>query len=48
MLNKDWHPCAEVPKVAEKDALRYLKTFFVSFALKYTDKENYWQSLHVR
>ena len=37
-------PCAEVPKVAEKDALRYLKTFFVSFALKYIDKENYWQS----
>ena len=22
------------PKVAEKDALRYLKTFFVSFVLK--------------
>ena len=30
---------AEVPKVAEKDALRYLKTFFVSFVLKYANKE---------
>ena len=30
---------AEVLEVAEKDALRYLKTFFVSFALKYADKE---------
>ena len=28
----------EVPKVAEKDALRYLRTFFVSFVLKYADK----------
>ena len=35
---------AEVLKVAEKDALRYLKTFFVSFVLKYADKENSWQS----
>ena len=30
---------AEVPKVAEKDALRYLKTFFVSFVLKYANKK---------
>ena len=30
---------AEVPKVAEKDALRYLKTCFVSFVLKYSNKE---------
>ena len=30
---------AEVPKVAEKDALCYLKTFFVSFVLRYVDKE---------
>ena len=30
---------AEVPKVAEKDALRHLKAFFVSFALKYANKE---------
>ena len=29
---------AEVLKVAEKDALCYLKTFFVSFVLKYADK----------
>ena len=29
----------EVPKVAEKDALRYLKTVFVSFVLKYANKE---------
>ena len=36
---------AVVPKVAEKDVLRYLKTFFVSFVLKYADKENSWQSL---
>ena len=35
---------AEVSKVAEKDALRYLKTFFVSFVLKYADKKNSWQS----
>ena len=37
-------PNAEVPKVAEKDALHYLKTFFVSFVLKCVDKENSWQS----
>ena len=30
---------SKVSKVAEKDALRYLKTFFVSFVLKYADKE---------
>ena len=30
---------AEVPKVAEKDAQRYVKTFFVSFVLKHADKE---------
>ena len=30
---------AEALKVAEKDALRYLKTFFVLFVLKYADKE---------
>ena len=35
---------AEVPKVTEKDALCFLKTFFVSFVLKYADKENSWQS----
>ena len=36
---------AEALKVAEKDALRYLKTFFfVSFVLKYAHKkkENSW------
>ena len=39
---------AEVPKVAEKDALHYLKTFFVSFVLKYADKEKKTLgSLHV-
>ena len=32
---------AEVPKVAEQDALCYLKTFFV---LEYAGKENSWQS----
>ena len=32
---------AEVLKVVKKDALRYLKTFFV---LKYAGKENSWQS----
>ena len=37
----------DVPKIAEKDVLRYLKTFFVSFVLKYADKENSWQSLCV-
>ena len=30
---------SKVSKVAEKDALRYLKTFFVSFVLKYADKQ---------
>ena len=44
-----WKCDAEVPKVAEKDALRYLKTFFVSFVLKYADKEKKTLgSLHVR
>ena len=38
---------AEVPKVAEKDALRYLKTFFVSFVLKYVIKKTLG-SLRVR
>ena len=40
---------AAVPKMAEKDALRYLKTFFVSFVLKYADKEKKTiGSLHVQ
>ena len=30
---------AEEPKVTGKDALRYLKTFFVLFVLKYADEE---------
>ena len=30
---------AEVQKVAEKDALCYVKTFFVLFILKHVDKE---------
>ena len=39
----------EVPKVAEKDALCYLKFFFVSFVLRYVNKEKKTLgSLHVR
>ena len=35
---------AEVLKAVEKDPLDYLKTFFVSFVLKYVDKENSWMT----